>query len=258
MPGRKSPSTPPPPSQTNTPQNLRTLPPPPRPRRPPHFPPPPRPRRPHHPHLRLHHLPLRPLPSPGPLRLPPPPPRLLPRRPPPIPPSDIPLLSVADNIAFISNLLPTHFWMLHHLFSAPGGFLDEVRAEISAVLAPDGVTLRVPLLHGACPLLNSTLSEVFRLHGFGMAPRVALEDVLLADRFLIRKGGMVLTPYRVQHESAEHWGDRRGGVSARAVRGGEVPPCGAAGVWVWGAKVSGKAFGDGGGFGDGGDGGDEV
>lgn len=130
--------------------------------------------------------------------------------------------------------------MLHHLFSAPGGFLDEVRAEISAVLAPDGVTLRVPLLLGACPLLNSSLSEVFRLHGFGMAPRVALEDVLLADRFLIRKGGMVLTPYRVQHESAEHWGTDVGEFRPARFVGGKFHPAALRGFGYGARKCPGR------------------
>lgn len=129
--------------------------------------------------------------------------------------------------------------MLHHLFSAPVAVLAEVREEISAATR-GGNLLRVPLLLGACPLLNSTLNEVFRHHGFGMAPRVALEDVLLADRYLIRKGGVVLTPYRVQHESAEHWGSDAGEFRHARFVGGKFHPASLRGFGYGARKCPGR------------------
>lgn len=135
-----------------------------------------------------------------------------------IPQRDINRLGIADNIAFSSNLVPTSFWLLYHIFSNPV-VLRECRGEVAkAVLTSQQVghdgsttqTINYTHLKNHCPTLQSTLKEVFRMHGVGLVARRALDDVMLDDekgRYLIKKGGMILIPYKIQHYSEENWGE---------------------------------------------------
>ncbi|KAK1756538.1 cytochrome P450 [Echria macrotheca] len=125
-----------------------------------------------------------------------------------IPQGDINRLAVADNIAFSTNLLPTAFWLIYHIYSDPE-CLRLCRTELESGVTRDGESSQVisyGYIKESCPTLQAVLRESFRFHGFGFAPRVALEDHMLDGRFLIKKGGYVFTPYIVQHRDPQNWG----------------------------------------------------
>ncbi|KAH8898550.1 cytochrome P450 [Thozetella sp. PMI_491] len=129
-----------------------------------------------------------------------------------VPENDISRLAVADNIAFSSNLIPTEFWFLYHLFSDPV-ILKDCREEIEMAVQhkADGTHLiNFDYVKNSCPVLQSTWREVFRVHGFGLVPRRALADHMLDNRYLIKKEGTVFTPYRVQHHDPNNWGVTQG------------------------------------------------
>lgn len=125
------------------------------------------------------------------------------------PKSDITKLVVADNIAFNSNLVPAAFWLLYHVYSDPG-LLRDCRAEVSAAVQSESNGKQTVLFHrvkSACPVLQAAFREVFRVHGFGFGPRRAMEDHMLDNQYLIKKGSLVFIPYRVQHYDVDNWGE---------------------------------------------------
>ncbi|GAB1311869.1 hypothetical protein MFIFM68171_02079 [Madurella fahalii] len=132
-----------------------------------------------------------------------------------IPRRDISKLAVADNIAFSSNLVPTAFWLLYHIY-ADLTVLAECRSEVAEAVNASGnnnsishsttQTISYEYIKNSCPILQSTLKEVFRHHGVGLVPRRALSELMLDNKYLIKKGGLILIPYTVQHQDPANWG----------------------------------------------------
>ncbi|KAL7621627.1 hypothetical protein AAE478_008953 [Parahypoxylon ruwenzoriense] len=121
--------------------------------------------------------------------------------------TDIARFEVGGVFALVGNTIPTSFWLLYRIFSNPA-VLDDCRREVSnAVHLEDGVhTIRLSHIKDSCPILLSTYQEVFRFHGMGTSARVALEDHLLDNKYLIKKGNTILIPARLQHTSKDVWG----------------------------------------------------
>ncbi|KAK4198278.1 putative 25-hydroxycholesterol 7-alpha-hydroxylase [Triangularia verruculosa] len=114
--------------------------------------------------------------------------------------------------ALVANTIPTAFWMVYHIFSDPSVTEDCRNEVLKAVTMTEenGVqvcTVRAKTIKENCPTLVSTFQEVFRVHGMANSVRIANEDHLLDGKYLIKKGGMIMMPARVQHHSKEIWGD---------------------------------------------------
>lgn len=111
-------------------------------------------------------------------------------------------------MAFLNNTVPGAFWVLYHMYADPA-VLRDVRRELlahAAVRADDDSshhTLHVESVCSACPVLKSTVHEVFRFRGIGtgMVRRV-LEDQRLGSGYLLKKGGLIFAPNSVQHLGA--------------------------------------------------------
>lgn len=126
-----------------------------------------------------------------------------------IPAKDVSRFEVGGLIALNSNTIPMAFWLVYHIFS-DANVLEDCRGEVSQAVQKhqdDTCTINLDWIKNSCPILHSTFSEVFRAHGIGLVPRRALEDHLLDDRYLLKKGGTVFIPYRVQHHDPSNWGD---------------------------------------------------
>lgn len=136
-----------------------------------------------------------------------------------IPDEDIARFHNAGLFALVANTIPTAFWTIYRVFSDPS-VARECREEVAqavAVAVADAeeggatvCTVDARAVKEGCPTLMSTFQEVFRFHGMANSVRVASEDHLLGGRWLIRKGGMVMMPARVQHRLREVWGDDAG------------------------------------------------
>lgn len=133
-----------------------------------------------------------------------------------IPVEDIARFEVGGAIAILTNTSPTAFWMVYHLYSNPTA-LEECRQELSNVASNDtttmdnGETIQIRTLDmskvkDSCPLLLSTLQEVLRVHSVGVATRLVMEDHMLDNKYLLKKGNTVLIPGPVQHTSTSAWG----------------------------------------------------
>lgn len=129
-----------------------------------------------------------------------------------IPVNDQARFEVGNIFASLGNTLPSSFWMLFHIYSDPP-VLSEIREELSKTVTTtttsSGATMHTidaAAVKTSCPILLSTLREVFRYHGVGVSARVVLEDHLLDGKYLLKKGNTVMIPGRVQHTERSIWG----------------------------------------------------
>lgn len=125
--------------------------------------------------------------------------------------ADLARLEVAGAFAIIANTVPTAFWVLYHIFSDPG-ILEECRRELSLIVQKRGNTcyLDINSIKPSCHILQSTFHEVLRFHGVQISLRKVMEDHVLDDRFLLKKGSALMMPATVQHFDPSVWGPNAG------------------------------------------------
>jgi hypothetical protein len=129
-----------------------------------------------------------------------------------IPVPDIARFELGGAIALLTNIVPTCFWMLYHVYSDPQ-ILRSCRDEIANVthesLTSDGQkqrTIDVEGIESQCPTLLATMREVLRYRTVGTSARLVMEDHMLDNKYLLKKGGMVMLPGPVQHSDTTAWG----------------------------------------------------
>ena len=120
-------------------------------------------------------------------------------------------LEVGTLIGVLANTVPAIFYTLVHIYSDPR-LISDIRDELKTsgfVGTPEEISQNPGLLTmpDACPLLFSTWQEVLRVHALGAGARYILEDVVLDDTFLLRKGMVVQMPMAVMHSDAAAWGE---------------------------------------------------
>ena len=113
--------------------------------------------------------------------------------------------------ALIANTTSTAFWTLYHMFSDPE-VLAEVRSVLMLLLAvrvEDGKTYREINISAIreVPILKSILHESLRHYASGTGTRIVLEDTMLDNRYLLKKGCFVFMPNQSYHFNATAWGD---------------------------------------------------
>jgi hypothetical protein len=130
-----------------------------------------------------------------------------------IDPVDVGRFHNAGLFALVANIIPTAFWTIFCVFSDPE-IVSECREEVErAVTVEEGVaggkecTINAARIKSSCPTLVSTFQEVFRFYGMANSVRVVNEDHVLDGRYLLKKGGLVMIPARVQHRLKEVWGE---------------------------------------------------
>ncbi|KAI1320143.1 cytochrome P450 [Xylariaceae sp. FL0255] len=133
-----------------------------------------------------------------------------------VPASDIPRTEVGNIFAIIANTGPATFWMLYHIYADPH-LLKDCRQEISNIIQSDTSVCKIDItsVKSECPTLLSTLQEVLRFHATGTSVRMVLDDHKLADKYLLKKGNILMIPAPVQHTFREVWGDNVDEFSAK-------------------------------------------
>ncbi|KAI0886561.1 cytochrome P450 [Annulohypoxylon maeteangense] len=111
-------------------------------------------------------------------------------------------------LAILANTVPSAFWVIYHIFSDPL-VLEDIRAELSnGVREIDGVcTIDMVHVKESCPILLSVFQEMLRVNGTAISARIAQEDVMLDNKYLIKKGSTVLIPSSIQHTDPSIWGE---------------------------------------------------
>lgn len=116
---------------------------------------------------------------------------------------------VGSSLALLINTIPATFWFTYHLFSDPMA-LSACRSELARGIRVEGDgtrTIDLAFIKTSCPTLLSTFKETLRFHGINVAARVILEDTIVDEKFMLKKGAVLLIPATVQHSIASAWGD---------------------------------------------------
>ncbi|KAH3962131.1 hypothetical protein HBI25_218120 [Parastagonospora nodorum] len=103
--------------------------------------------------------------------------------------------------------------MLYHVYS-DNRVLNDLRREIQALVHEqhDEVgnsfhSVDLAAIRTSCPILMRTFQETMLFRAANSGLRVLIEDVRLDDRYLLKKGSMLMIPATVQHSDAAAWGD---------------------------------------------------
>lgn len=120
-------------------------------------------------------------------------------------------LEVGTLIGVLANTIPSMFYTLVHIYS-DAELISDIREELETaglVGTPEDISQNSGLLAmpETCPLLYSTWQEVLRIHALGAGARYILEDIMLEDTFLLRKGMVVQMPTAVMHNDVAAWGE---------------------------------------------------
>ncbi|KAF9632505.1 putative cytochrome p450 protein [Lasiodiplodia theobromae] len=113
-------------------------------------------------------------------------------------------------VGALPNSTFTLFWLLVRLF-ADRDLLLAIRAELTtsgALVRGDDnkAVIDVAALRARCPLFASAFRETVRLAMPTSSVRAVREDVLLADRYLLRKDSLVMIEAGVMHTKPALWG----------------------------------------------------
>jgi cytochrome P450 len=138
-----------------------------------------------------------------------------------VPLEDIARFEAGGSIALLVNTAPAAFWMLLLVFSYPG-LANDIRREVESLItietSESGAKTRnldITRLKEHCPLLTSTFQEVLRFRSTGTSIRQVMEDTILQDKWLLKKGNMVQMPSRVVHMDHSVWGTDAEGFEPR-------------------------------------------
>jgi cytochrome P450 len=124
-----------------------------------------------------------------------------------VPIQDIARFELGGTFAILPNTVYTSFWVIYHMYSDPV-VLDDCRRELEQVVQFGSIenTIDIAEVKIKCPILLSTVKEVLRCYNNGTSPRIALEDHMLGNEFLIKKGSTIMIPSAVQHSDKDNWG----------------------------------------------------
>ncbi|KAL4971688.1 cytochrome P450 [Aspergillus desertorum] len=125
---------------------------------------------------------------------------------------DIARAEVSMGLGLLSNTVPAAFWVLFDLYSRPD-LLQEVREEVKNHAVRVENTHRgkkyiidIPALRDSCPLYVSAYQEILRTRSMTAVTRVVMEDTMIADRYLLKKGGVLSIPASAMGADETVWG----------------------------------------------------
>lgn len=111
----------------------------------------------------------------------------------------------------LANAMPTTFWVIGYIFTHPD-ILRDIRAELENtegvvnVRSDDERVINISNLKAKALLLNSVLREVLRVYAPVSSVRLVLEDTIIADQYLLKKGSIVQIPAAAVHTDKRIWG----------------------------------------------------
>jgi hypothetical protein len=131
-----------------------------------------------------------------------------------IDPVDLGRFHNAGLFALVANTIPTAFWTIFCVFSDEEA-ARECREEVERTVTVEKdkesgeevCMINAARIKNNCPTLVSTFQEVFRFYGMANSVRLVHEDHWLDGKYLLKKGGLVMIPARVQHRLKEVWGE---------------------------------------------------
>ncbi|ESZ90837.1 hypothetical protein SBOR_8782 [Sclerotinia borealis F-4128] len=127
--------------------------------------------------------------------------------------TDVAKHETLNDIAVLSNTIPTAFWTIFHLFSDPY-LLKDIRTQVEEItttkVSDQGETIRQINLQklNQLPILSSMIYETLRFRSTGTGPRLVMEDTFVGqDQYLLRKDSMVIIANKRLHFDKSVWGE---------------------------------------------------
>ncbi|PBP21115.1 prostacyclin synthase [Diplocarpon rosae] len=120
---------------------------------------------------------------------------------------DIAQADISILFAAVTNTVPNVYFMICYIFSDPR-LLAVLRSEAEGIVRREGakVVLSIGALRERCPLLTACFQETLRLVKTGASVRVVLEDTMLGEKYLLKKGGVVQIPTGLLQSDPATWG----------------------------------------------------
>ena len=110
-----------------------------------------------------------------------------------------------------TNSGPTVYWLLSYILADPE-LLKEIREEVSKVITVSTVngvkkiSFDITRIQKECPLLVAAWEESFRLSAPTLSVCMVMEDTMLADKYLLKKGAVIQMPSAISCQSEAIWG----------------------------------------------------
>jgi len=119
--------------------------------------------------------------------------------------------------ALLVNTIPAIFWTLWHVVSNPSllaelrqGIEDAVSQQANGHAEASKMTVNLPRVMEAFPLLESLVKEVLRVQSSNASARALLKDTLIQDgggtTYLLKEGSSLVIPAAPVHYSEAVWG----------------------------------------------------
>ena len=111
----------------------------------------------------------------------------------------------------LSTSVPVAFWTISRI-CAKIDLLSDLRSELETIIVIDTSAQRttfvveIDWMKSKCPPLASIYQEVLRIHSCFSFTRVVLKDTIIDDKYVLKKGGMILIPSNIIHASTSAWG----------------------------------------------------
>ncbi|KUI74212.1 5-beta-cholestane-3-alpha,7-alpha-diol 12-alpha-hydroxylase [Cytospora mali] len=121
---------------------------------------------------------------------------------------DVAATEIGQMAASLTNSMASAFWMIYHVFSNPV-VLADCRAEMDQLVEVkdnDLYAVDLAMVKSSCPVLLSTWQETLRYEHIGISARVVMEDTILDNKYLLKRGATVMGATPVQHSDASVWG----------------------------------------------------
>lgn len=119
---------------------------------------------------------------------------------------------IGQVLAAISNTVASAFWAIWQILADPVVFQDCQREALALVNtdADGNHTIDLARVRTACPILVATWREVIRFHGISIQARVVQKDIVVDDRYLLKKDSLLMMPNGVLHSDEATWGPTAG------------------------------------------------
>ncbi|KAK6003993.1 hypothetical protein QM012_008843 [Aureobasidium pullulans] len=123
---------------------------------------------------------------------------------------DIARMETATVVGVVSNTTPSSFWMLVDVYSRPAllaQLRDEVREHALKKNESGEMVIDLAAMRDDCPNLLATFQEVLRTRSNVSPTRFVMDDVVLNDKYLLKKGRILAMPGMYMNYEADIWGD---------------------------------------------------
>ncbi|EDN98426.1 hypothetical protein SS1G_13284 [Sclerotinia sclerotiorum 1980 UF-70] len=117
-----------------------------------------------------------------------------------------------NDIAVLSNTIPTTFWVIFHVFS-DAQLVEKIRTQVEGIttseVSAQGTIRKINLEKlNQVPIISSMILETLRFRSTGTGPRLVMEDTFVGrDQYLLKKDSMVIIANRRLHFDKNAWGE---------------------------------------------------